>query len=133
MQEPHSQGEQCYLRKQPNRNFHKDETLASEEEGISTSEIIGYAIVTISLVIFSIVFAKVILKIRRTCGHKISNKEYNDTEDTAFKGNQEPSLPSNRAFKDISQHSDCTLDEAMKKAKENYETLSAIRQNTIPG
>ena len=67
------------------------------------------------------------------CGHKIRNKEYNDTEDTAFKGDQETSLPSNRAFEDISQHSDSTLDEAMKKAKENYETLSAIRQNTIPG
>ena len=111
----------------------KYETLASEEDGISTSEIIGYAIVTISLVIFSIVFTKVILKILRTCRHKISNKEYNDTEDTAFKGNQEPSLPSDRAFEDMSQHSDYTLDEAMKKAKENYETLSAIRQNTIPG
>ena len=34
----------------------KYETLASKEDGISTSEIIGYAIVTISLVIFSIVF-----------------------------------------------------------------------------
>ena len=41
----------------------KYKTLASEEDGISTSEIIGYAIVMISLVIFSIVFARVILKI----------------------------------------------------------------------
>ena len=112
----------------------KYETLASEEDGISTSEIIGYAIVTISLVIFSIVFARVILKIRHMCRHKIRNKEYNDTEDTVFKGKQEPSLPSiDRTFEDVNQHSDYTLDEAMKKAKENYETLSAITQNTIPG
>ena len=68
------------------------------------------------------------------CGHKIRNKEFDDTEDTVFKGNQEPSLPSvDRTFEDINQHSDYTLDEAMKKAKENYETLSAIKQNTIPG
>ena len=111
----------------------KYETLASEEDGISTSEIIEYAIVTISLVIFCIVFARVILKIRRTCGHKIDSKEFNDTEDTASKGNHETSLQSNRTFEDINQHSNSTLDEAMKKAKENYKTLSAIRQNTIPG
>ena len=111
----------------------KYETLASEEDGISTSEIIGYAIVTISLVIFCIVFARVILKIRRTCGHKIDSKEFNDTEDTAFKGNHETQLPPNRTLEDTNQHNDSTLDEAMKKAKENYETLSAIWQNTIPG
>ena len=68
------------------------------------------------------------------CGHKPRNKDFDDSEDTIFKGNQEPSVPSiDRTFKDINQQNDQALDEAMKKAKENYETLSAIKQNTIPG
>ena len=111
----------------------KYETLASEEEGISTSEIIGYAILAICVVIFSIMFVRAILKIRQMCNHKPRNKDFDDSEDTIFKGNQEPSLPSvDRTIEDTNQHSDYTLDEAVKKAKENYETLSAIRQNTIP-
>ena len=57
-----------------------------------------------------------------------------------YKGNQESSVPSmEKTFEDIAnsgihnQSSDQALEEAMKKAKENYATLSAIKQNTIPG
>ena len=111
----------------------KYETLASEGEGISTSEIIGYAILAICMVIFSIMFARAIIKIRQMCGHKPRNKDLDDSDDTIYKGNQEPSVPSiERTFEDINQQNDQALDEAMKKAKENYETLSAIKQDTIP-
>ena len=111
----------------------KYETLASKEEGISTSEIIGYAILAICVVIFSIMFARAILKIRQMCRHKPRNKDFDDSEDTIFKENQEPSVPSiERTFEDMNQQNDQALDEAMKKAKENYETMSAIKQNTIP-
>ena len=48
----------------------KYKTLASEEEGILTSEIIGYAILAICMVLFSIMFARAILKIKQMCGHK---------------------------------------------------------------
>ena len=56
------------------------------------------------------------------------------------RGNQESSIPSmEKTFEDINNSgilnpsSDQALEEAMKKAKENYATLSAIKQNTIPG
>ena len=112
----------------------KYETLASEGEGISTSEIIGYTILAICMVIFSIMFARAILKIKQMCGHKPHNKDLDDSNDTIYKGNQEPSVPSiKKTFEDIDQQNNQALDEAMNKAKENYETLSAIKQNTIPG
>ena len=118
----------------------KYETLASEGEGISTSEIIGYAILAICMVIFSIMFARAILKIKQMCGHKPYNKDLDDSEDTIYKGNQESSVPSiEKTFEDIAnpgihnQQNDQALEEAMKKAKENYETLPEIKQNTIPG
>ena len=88
----------------------------------------------ICVVIFSIMFARAILKIRQMCGHKPRNKDFDDSDDAIYKGNQEPSVPSiEKTFEDINQQNDQALDEAMKKAKENYETLSAIKQNTIPG
>ena len=111
----------------------KYETLASEDDGISASEIIGYSIIAISLMIFSIVFAKIILRIKRACGHNIDSKELSDIEDTNLKGNHDSHQTSDKTPEDTNQHHDFSLDEAMKKAKENYENLSAIRQNTIPG
>ena len=121
----------------------KYETLASEDEGISTSEIIGYAILAICMVLFSIMFARAILKIKQMCGHKTNGKNNDNTDDTMYKekiiGNQESSIPSmERTHKDINNSgifnptSDQAIEEAMKKAKENYATLSTIKQNTIP-
>ena len=60
------------------------------------------------------------------CGHKPQNKDFYDSDDTIYKGNQEPSIPSiEKTFQDIAnqglhnQQNDQALDEAMKKAKEN--------------
>ena len=107
----------------------KYETLASEDDGISASEIIGYAIITISLVIFSIIFAKIIIRIKRACGHNTDNTDFSDTEDTKESTHHTP----DKIPEDTNQHHDFSLDEAMKKAKKNYENLSTIRQSTIPG
>ena len=109
----------------------KYETLASEDDGISASEIIGYSIIMISLVIFSIIFKKIIIRIKRACGHNIDNTEFSDIKDT--KGNNDSHQTPDKTPEDTNQHHDFSLDEAMKKAKENYENLSTIRQNTIPG
>ena len=118
----------------------KYETLASEDEGISTSEIIGYAILAICMVLFSIMFARAILKIKQMCGHKPDSKNNDNSDNTMYKGNQESSIPSmEKTFEDINNSgilnpsSDQALEEAMKKAKKNYTTLSTIKQNTIPG
>ena len=73
------------------------------------------------------------------CSHKTNSKNDN-SDDTTYKGNQESSIPSiEKTFKDINNSgifnpsSDQALEEAMKKAKENYATLSTIKQTTIPG
>ena len=131
--EPQLAGHDIVYATENGATLFKYKTLASEEDGISTSEIIGYGIIAISLVIFSIVFARIILRIRRTCRHNIDSKEFSDTEDTALKGNHDSQQPSDKTLEDTNQHRDFSLEEAMKKAKENYENLSAIRQNTIPG
>ena len=120
----------------------KYETLASEEEGISTSEIIGYAIWAICMVLFSIMFARAILKVKQMCGHKTNGKNNDDTDDdTMYKekvnGNQDSSIPSmERTLEDLNNSSifnpasDQAIEEAIKKAKENYTTLYSIKQNT---
>ena len=117
----------------------KYETLASEDEGISTSEIIGYAILAICMVLFSIMFARAILKIKQICGHKPDSKNNDNSDDTMYKGNQEPLIPlMERTLEDINNSgifnpsSNQAIEEAMKKVKENYATLSTIKQNTIP-
>ena len=104
----------------------KYETLASEDDGISASEIIGYAIITVSLVIFSIIFAKIIIRIKRACGQ---NTDLSETEDTKESTHNTP----DKIHEDTGNHNDFSLEDAMKKAKENYDNLSAIRQSTIPG
>ena len=123
----------------------KYETLASEEEGILTSEIIGYAILAICMVIFSIMFARAILKVKLMCGHKTNSKNNEDTDDDTMykekvKGNQDSSiLLMERTLEDLNNSSifnptssqDQVLEDAIKKARENYATLSSIKQNTM--
>ena len=122
----------------------KYETLASEEEGILTSEIIGYAILAICMVLFFIMFARAILKIKQMCGHKTNSKSNDDTDDDTIhkekvNGNQESSIPSmERTLEDLNNSSifnptsKQAMEEAIKKARENYATLSLIKQNTNP-
>ena len=128
----------------------KYETLASEEEAISTSEIIGYVILAICMILFFIMFACAIIKIKQMCGHKtnifkIDTKDDDTEEDILHKqkthGDQEPSIPSmERTLEDLNNSSifnptsshDQALEEAIKKPRENYATLSSIKQNTNP-
>ena len=85
-------------------------------------------------------FARAILKIKQMCSHKTNSKNNDNSDDTMYKGNQESSIPSmEKTFEDINNSgilnpsSNQALEEAMKKAKENYATVSAIKQNIIPG
>ena len=104
----------------------KYETLASEDDGISASEIIGYAIITISLIIFFIIFAKIFIRIKRACGQNTDVHDHEDNKETIHN-------TQDNTHDDIGDHNDFSVENAMKKAKENYDNLSAIRQNTIPG
>ena len=127
----------------------KYETLASEEEAVTTSEIIGYVILAICMVLFFIMFARAIIKIKQMCGHntnifKVGNKDDDKQEETSHKqkthGNPEPSVPSmEKTLEDLNNSSifnptsshDQALEDTIKKARENYATLSSIKQNTM--
>ena len=129
----------------------KYETLAGQEEAITTSEIIGYIILAICMILFFIIFARAIIKTKQMCGHntnifKVDSKDDSTQEETSHKqkthGNPESSVPSmERTLEDINNSSifnpttsshDQALEDAIKKARENYATLSSIKQNTNP-
>ena len=84
----------------------KYETLAGQEEAITTSEIIGYIILVICMILFFIIFARAIIKIKQMCGQNtnifkvdsIQKKDDSTQEETLYKqsphGNLESSVPS---------------------------------------
>ena len=81
----------------------KYETLASEEEAVPTSEIIGYVILAICMILFFIMLARAIIKIKQMCGHntnifKVDTKDDDTQEEISHKqkthGNPESSVPS---------------------------------------
>lgn len=127
----------------------KYETLASEEEAVTTSEIICYVILEICMILFFIMFARAIIKIKQMCGHntnifKVDSKDDDKQEETSHKqkthGNPESSVPSmEKTLEDLNNSSifnptsshDQPLEDAIKKARENYTTLSSIKQNAM--
>ena len=51
----------------------KYETLAEEEDGITTAQIIGYVILVLITLTLIFSLARAIIKIKRMCGHDMSN------------------------------------------------------------
>ena len=106
------------------------------------------------MILFFIIFARAILKIKQMCGQdtniskidSIQKKNDSIQEDISYKqsphGNLESSVPSmEKTLEDLNNSSifnpttsshDQALEDAIKKARENYATLSSIKQNTNP-
>ena len=132
----------------------KYETLVGQEDDITTSEIIGYVILVICMILFFIIFAHAIIKIKQMCGqntnifkvNSIQKRDDSIEEETSYKqsphGYLESSVPSmEKTLEDLNNSSifnpttsshDQALEDAIKKARENYSTLSSIKQNTNP-
>ena len=67
----------------------KYETLAEEEDGITTAQILGYVLLVLIVVLLLFPLARAIIKIKRMCGHDMSNfsKESKDNDSSDSKDN----------------------------------------------
>ena len=135
----------------------KVETLArQDDDGITTSEIIGYIILVFLMILLFIMFVRAIIKIKQICGQdtsmfnldRLQKKSESGQERASYKSgspeNVQASSPSmEKTFEDLNNSSifnpttspgDQALEDAIKKARENYATLSSIKQNSnLPG
>lgn len=111
----------------------KVETLSGQEDEITISEIIGYVILICLMILLFVMFARAIIKIKQTCSQDTSifnlsilGKKYeNGQERTTPKPDPlEHATPSQST-----ETSDQALEEAMKKAQENFAALSSIKDS----
>ena len=124
----------------------KYETLAKQDnDGITTAQIIGYILLVLIAIMLLFPNALVIIKIKRMCGHNtsafkwISSKKNKDNTPTSSNETGHPDTavasPSmEKVFDDLNnniilnqQHTENNLEEAIKKARENFAALTSIR------
>ena len=118
----------------------KYETLAEEEDGITTAQILGYVLLMLIAVLLLFPLARAIIKIKRMCGHDMSNfseeskdKDSDDSKDNKHDGpTATPSME--KAYEDLnnnsilnSQNPEHNLDDAIKKARENFAALTSMK------
>ena len=118
----------------------KYETLAEEEDGITTAQILGYVLLVLIAVLLLFPLARAIIRIKRMCGHDMSsfsdeskNKDSDNPKDNKHEGPTfTPSME--KAYEDLnnnsilnSQNTEQSLDDAIKKARENFAALTSIK------
>ena len=118
----------------------KYETLAEEEDGITTAQILGYVLLVLIAVLLLFPLARAIIKIKRMCGHDMSNftdeskdKDSDDSKDNKHDGpTATPSME--KAYEDLNNNSilnaqgqQHNLDDAIKKARENFAALTSLK------
>ena len=118
----------------------KYETLAEEEDGITTAQILGYVLLVLIAVLLLFPLARAIIKIKRMCGHDMSSfsDESKDEDSDNPKDNKHegptatPSME--KAYEDLnnksilnSQNTEHSLDDAIKKARENFAALTSMK------
>ena len=118
----------------------KYETLAEEEDGITTAQILGYVLLVLIVVLLLFPLARAIIKIKRMCGHDMTNfadeSKDKDSEDSKDVEHDRPTAtPSmEKAYEDLnnnsilnSQNQQHNLDDAIKKARENFAALTSLK------
>ena len=118
----------------------KYETLAEEEDGITTAQILGYVLLVLIAVLLLFPLARAIIKIKRMCGHDMSNfsEESKDDDSDDPKDNKHdgptatPSME--KAYEDLNnnsilnnQNTEHNLEDAIKKARENFSALASMK------
>ena len=109
----------------------KVETLGGQEDEITMSEIIGWVILICLFILLFIIFARAIIKIKKTCGEDTSmfnlgnlgKKQENGQEHTTSKPDPQVLATSSQS----TETSDQALEETIKKARENLTALSLIK------
>ena len=103
------------------------ETLGGQEDEITTSEIIGWVIIACLFILLAIIFSRAIVKVKKTCGHdtnifkmgKVKEEKETKHENTSSRSDPQATAPP----------SNQSLEEAIKKARENFAALSAIKDS----
>ena len=110
----------------------KVETLGGQEDEITTSEIIGWVILICLFILLFIIFARAIIKIKKTCGQDTSmfnlgnlGKKKEDRQENTTSKLDPQVLASCQSI----EMSDQSLEEAIKKARENFAALSSIKDS----
>ena len=111
----------------------KVETLGGQEDEITTSEVIGWVILICLFILLVIIFARAIIRIKKTCGQdtsmfkigKIKKEKEVGHENTSSRS--DPQAPASSRQIEMSDQS---LEEAIKKARENFAALSSIKEST---
>ena len=90
----------------------KYETLAEEEDGITTAQIIGYILLVLIAIMLLFPLVCAIIKIKRMCGHDMSNFSKKDKDKCSDSSNEDehpenqtvsPSMET--AFEDLNNNS----------------------------
>ena len=120
----------------------KYETLAEQDDdGITTAQIIGYILLVLIAIMLLFPIARAIVKIKRMCGHDVSafSKKGKDNRPKSSSKDEHPKTlmasPSmEKALEDLNnnsilnhQHAEHNLEEAIKKAHENFAALTSIK------
>ena len=103
----------------------KVETLGGQEDEITTSEIIGWVIITCLFILLAIIFSRAIIKVKKTCGHRTNGFKMGKLVDDKEAKIETTSAGSNPEV--TAQLSNQSLEEAIKKARENFAALEAIK------
>ena len=122
----------------------KYETLADEEDGITTAQILGYVLLVFIAILLIFPLAKAIMKIKRMCGHDTKNfagepkdeGRGNSKDDDNDGPTATPSME--KAYEDLNNNSilntqgqQHNLDDAIKKARENFAALKSLKDARV--
>ena len=118
----------------------KYETLAEEEDGITTAQVLGYVLLVCIAVLLLFPLTKAIMKIKRMCGHDMKNfanesKDEGPGDSKDGEHNGPTATPSmEKAYEDLNNNSilntqgqQHNLDDAIKKARENFAALPSLK------
>ena len=118
----------------------KYETLADEDDGVTTAQILGYVLLVFIAILLIFPLAKAIMKIKKMCGHDMKNF----VGESKDEGRGNPKNDDNEgptatqsmeiAYEDLNNNSilntpgqQHNLDDAIKKAHENFAALTSLK------
>ena len=118
----------------------KYKTLADEDDGVTTAQILGYVLLVFIAILLIFPLAKAIMKIKKMCGHDMKNF-IGESKDEGRGGpknddNDGPTAtPSmEKAYKDLNNNSilntqgqQHNLDDAIRKARNNFAALTWLK------
>ena len=122
---PQASGHDNVIATDNGASIFKVETLGGQEDETTTSEIIGWVIFTCLFIILAIILSRAVIKVKKTCGHRTSGFKMGKLVDEKEAIIETTSAEPNPEIK--AQLDNKSLEEAIKKARENFAALEAIK------